>query len=273
MVGSLYLKRKAIREQRSDYNYWFRVMEKQTKLRNKILKILPKAAAAVTVTFQNPPFSPGRDHNKRPKNTSKWFKQHNSHVVHMIPDEARRKSKDGGGIDSQEPTSPKVSCMGQIKHKKKQIKKGNAKSMSLPKEGTSTTAFRRMFNGAKLAGRKSDAAAYTTSDHEKEEVPRRSAPALSEMKRFVSGRDSLSNFDWKAPGQVAPEEMDHSDYYSDRERDESDGEEEEVMIPFSAPIIAGGGCDGCAPLQSRKEINLWKRRTMAPPRPLQLNPV
>jgi hypothetical protein len=67
--------------------------------------------------------------------------------------------------------------------------------------------------------------------------------------------------------QIAPMDRDHRNYYSDEERGESDEEEEEFMIPFSAPMMIGGG----VPLQPRKEINLWKRRTMAPPRPLQLN--
>ncbi|KAF7829526.1 uncharacterized protein G2W53_011859 [Senna tora] len=241
--------------------------EKQPKLKNKILKILPKAAAAVAVTFQNPPFSPGRDH-KRPKNASRWS---------MIPDEARRKAKDGGtDIDSQEPTSPKISCMGQIKHKKKQIKKAKAKAnkiVSMPKEvrpevkndDDASSTFRRMFRG----GRKSDSAASVTTslDVDKEGSLPDIAPRLSDMKRFTSGRNSLSDFDWKA-----------QDYFSDQDRDESDAEEEEeedFMIPFSAPILVGGGHfkGGIPPLQPKKEINLWKRRTMAPPRPLQLNPM
>ena len=87
--------------------------EKESKLKNKIFKILPKAAAAaVSMTFQNPPFSPGRDHK---------FKHHGGKGFFsgpMIPVEARRKSKDGC-VETQEPTSPKISCMGQIKHKKK----------------------------------------------------------------------------------------------------------------------------------------------------------
>ena len=46
----------------------------------------------------------------------------------LIPAEARRKLKDGG-INFQEPTSPEVSCMGQIKHKK--IKKGSKTMLSV----------------------------------------------------------------------------------------------------------------------------------------------
>ncbi|XP_020219886.1 uncharacterized protein At1g76070 [Cajanus cajan] len=247
-------------------------MEKQLKLRSKILKALPKAVAAVTVTFQNPPFSPGRDHKSKP-------------MVSMIPHEARRKSHDRGhnGIDeiySQEPTSPKISCMGQIKHKKKA--KGKSTCTSIPKKTKNVASntsrdievkkhvstFQKMllFNGAKpkSEGRKSNASA--PGDIDKDAAAR--APHVSQMRRFSSGRDALADFDWK----VAQDE-EEIDYYSDEYRVESsDGEEEEeVMIPFSAPILVGHGhaCD--LNLKPRKEINLWKRRTMAPPRPLQLD--
>ncbi|XP_027333264.1 uncharacterized protein At1g76070-like [Abrus precatorius] len=267
-------------------------MEKQSKLKNKIFKIIPKAAAAVAVTFQNPPFSPGRDHKLRSENAAtRWVKPHahggkgfSGPIVSMIPNEARRKAKDGG-IETQEPTSPKISCMGQIKHKKKQIKKDKAKTMSLPtqtktrgpvvgsasstprdtEEKKRTSKLQRMFFHTpkpKTAARKPDASA---SDDR--------APPLGEMRRFASGRETFSNFDWKA--QIAPEEIEERDCYSDDDRVESDAEED-VIIPFSAPIMLGGGGGGpesVPNLQPRKEINLWKRRTMAPPRPLQLNPV
>ncbi|XP_027356407.1 uncharacterized protein At1g76070-like [Abrus precatorius] len=265
-------------------------MEKQHKLKNKLLKALPKAVAAVTVTFQNPPFSPGRDNKSRPENTIKWLRPHGGKgfsgpIVSMIPDEARRKSHDRGtnGIDEiyyQEPTSPKISCMGQIKHKKKHMKKARAMSMSIPKETKKVanntkdrevkkrvSTFQRMlFHGAKpkSEGRKSD----TSAPHQYS----KDAPHVSQMRRFSSGREAFANFDWK----VAPEK-EENDYYSDEDRVESDTEEEEVMIPFSAPILVGGGGDVChggvVNLKPRKEINLWKRRTMAPPRPLQLDPI
>ncbi|KAL2318886.1 hypothetical protein Fmac_032762 [Flemingia macrophylla] len=228
--------------------------EKQhSNLKNRILKILPKSAA---VTFQNPkPFSPGRDH-KLKSNVGKGF-----FSGPMIPIEARRKPKDGG-VETQEPTSPKISCMGQIKHKKK---KRITKTVPVPARGGDTpteekekkhaSKFQRMLFHAgkpKPAGRKrSDAVAE-------------SAPGLGHMRRFASSRETFSNFDWKA--QIAPEER---DCYSDcDDRVESDAEDE-ILIPFSAPL----GAVGVPNLQPRKEINLWKRRTMAPPRPLQLNPV
>ncbi|XP_061356342.1 uncharacterized protein At1g76070-like [Gastrolobium bilobum] len=274
-------------------------MEKQSKLKNKILKILPKAAAAITVTFQNPPFSPSRRSEKLKSHVGKGF----SGPI-MIPYEARRKPKDGG-IETHEPTSPKISCMGQIKHKKNQIQKAKAKSMSMPKTTRSvvissasstprdtevkkkhaSNKFQRMFfNGAKqkTKTRKSDADSASVGEEGKKGIA--VAPPMGEMRRFASGRETFANFDWRA--QIAPEEMDQRDCYSDEDRVESDAEEEEeededeeeedIIIPFSAPILVGAGaCVGrnIPNLQPRKEINIWKRRTMAPPRHLQLNPV
>ena len=49
----------------------------------------------------------------------------------------------------------------------------------------------------------------------------------------------------------------------------SDGEfdEDEGFVAHSAPLTLGGGVVASEP---RKEVNLWRRRPMAPPSPLQL---
>ncbi|KAL6982649.1 hypothetical protein U1Q18_016036 [Sarracenia purpurea var. burkii] len=158
--------------------------------------------------------------------------------------------------------------MGQIKHKKK-IKKD--KHVSLPKDfKTESSSYdakkkkstiRNLFSGARRRDRRPAASAGMPP------VPER-GPSLGQIKRFASGRNSLASFDWTA--QVAPGgDGDHRDYYSD---EESEGEEErEIRIPFSAPILVGGGGGEKVVLEPKKEINLWKRRTMAPPRPLQVN--
>ncbi|KAK7409893.1 hypothetical protein VNO78_00276 [Psophocarpus tetragonolobus] len=252
-------------------------MGKQLNMRNKILKALPRAVVAVAVAFQNPPFSPGRDPKSKPN-------------VSMIPHEARRKTRNRNGIDeiySQEPTSPKISCMGQIKHKKKQIKKSKSKSMPMPKVGSKKTSsasrdkeakkhrstFQKvlLYHEAKpkVEGRKSNASAPGDFNKDNSLADAACAPHVSQMRRFSSGRDAFANFDWKV-AHVAPDE-EEIDYYSDEYRVETSDaeEEEEVMIPFSAPLFVGHG--DLINLKPRKEINLWKRRTMAPPRPLQLD--
>lgn len=199
-------------------------MEKQGKQRsNNIFKFLPKAAAAA-VTFQNPPFSPGRDKrfSGRFGSTSK-----------------------NESFEESEPTSPKISCMGQIKHKKNV-------SVSSPKEvkkRNSASAVRKMFTGSKPARKSEDFGEikdYSDSVAEK-------TPSLGQMKKFASGRDLvLSDFDWEV--QIVP--------------GEEDEQEEEVI---SAAVVSGGGGGDGVQLQPRKEINLWKRRTMNPPKHLQID--
>ncbi|KAK6131309.1 hypothetical protein DH2020_034938 [Rehmannia glutinosa] len=178
----------------------------------------------------------------------------------MIPAEARRKSKN---FETQEPTSPKVSCMGQIKHKNRICKQRHA---SLPKESRPAFQFQpdkisKIGPSAFGAGRKS----HGSIDYGKPPIPDR-ASSLSQMRRFASSRDTLEKFDWTT-AQIAPEDQDPG-FYSEEDRGYSDGEDD-VIIPFSAPILVGGGLA----LEPRKEINLWKRRTMAQPKPLQLNMV
>jgi hypothetical protein len=244
--------------------------DKTSKKKTKILKFIPKA-----ISFRNVPFSPHGD---------KRIDAHKSHphkggfsgpIVPMIPAEARGRSRT---FETQEPTSPKVSCMGQIKHRNRLSKK---KQASLPRE-FKPVSLRRPADEAKKAGpagpklkrkpsgikkffgrgRKSD----SSVDHTKPPI-RDGPPSLGQMRKFASSRDAFANFDWMT-AQIAPDHGDR-ECYSDEERRYSDGEEEEeVIIPFSAPIMASGaGLD----LEPRKEINLWKRRTMARPQPLQLN--
>ncbi|KAL5706382.1 hypothetical protein ACHQM5_024559 [Ranunculus cassubicifolius] len=234
-------------------------MEKTTKkTKSKIFSFLPQTA------FQNHPFSPGRDHNNN-KRSSETNLQHkfkpgsnsggkawSGPLISMIPAEARIKSKSGRTFDAQEPTSPKISCMGQIKHKKIAKCKFVPMTPQPPKKEKKpkrpSQGIRSIFGGG---GKKADEdsvnkkkSATIIRDHK--------APVLGQMKRFASSREgALVDFDWK--------------YYS--ERDDSD-DEDEVIVPHSAPMMIGGG-----KLEPRKEVNLWKRRTMDPPRPLQLNAI
>ncbi|CAK9187927.1 unnamed protein product [Ilex paraguariensis] len=253
-------------------------MDKQAKPKNKLLKLLPRAASGIT--FQNIPFSPGKrsDHGNTNKPKTHIGKGFSGPMVSMIPAEARRKSKNSS-FEAQEPTSPK--------HRKKMSKDKHAsmpkefKPFSTPppvKNKPSTikpvsspaevkkkpSTIRNIFGGgAKQAGRKSDASADKSTLRDR-------APNMSQMSRFASGRDAFANFDWKAT-QISPEDSnDHRNYFSDDEREESDGEDE-VIIPFSAPIIVNKYVSGVLNLEPRKEINIWKRRTMAQPTPLRVN--
>lgn len=269
-------------------------MEKSgIKPKNRLLKL-----ASSAVSFQ--PFSPNREKAQARKGFS----------GPMIPAEARYKSKNSSYI-SHEPTSPKVSCMGQIKHKKKirdlSKKKANVHdslpprddhfiSYSTPLDQVNPSKNQKpkifkSFHSFTEVKKKNPAPvleSVQSSSHEEADKKKKKnfrnifgkpskrseyeppltapsdkkAPSLGQLQRFSSGRNSLSNFDWSI-AQISPAE--HDD-------DESDGEwdEEDAKISFSAPISLSS-CSTVANVEPRKEINLWKRRTMPQPKPLQLN--
>ncbi|KAF8019675.1 hypothetical protein BT93_G0384 [Corymbia citriodora subsp. variegata] len=267
-------------------------MERPPKARSSNKKSLFKF-----VTFQNPPFSPTRDSNARSSSSDLFSKisTAKSHakrasfsgpIVPLIPQEARLrrrfKNDDDANLDTpQEPTSPKVSCMGQIKLKNKikkkkseeraRVKKPSSGSASSEEKKPKSRIFGRIFSGAR-AERKSGSSGFPTEDcrpGETDDVSEERAPSLGQMRRFASGRNALANFDWAA--QVAPvDAAEQRNCYSDdedRDREERDGDDE-ATIPFSAPILVGGG--GGVELKAKQEVNLWRRRTMAPPQPLRL---
>lgn len=246
-------------------------MEKPPKPRNSILRLLPKVAAAIR--FQNPPFSPGRDNiiTKLKPHAAANNKGFSGHSVCLIPHEARIRKAKNESFGAQEPTSPKVSCMGQIKHKKKDIKRSVSLPQDRPKPALLSprmvkrhaSKLKKMFITAKL-GKKSNASPV---DDDKKPSLADKAPRLNQMKRFASGRDAFASFDWTA--QIAPEEADHGhdrNYHSEEESDREEEEEAGTIIPFSAPMRMGGEIA----LKPRTEVNIWQRRTINPPRPLRI---
>ncbi|KAD2804600.1 hypothetical protein R6Q59_029942 [Mikania micrantha] len=273
---------------------------------SKILKFLPKATSSVS--FQNPSinYSPVKD--KKPSE-----KSHKSNLgigfsgpmVSIVPSDSRRKTKNNDSAYElvYEPTSPRVSCMGQVKCKHYRKLAAAAAAAAVAANATNkpvnklsrattvtsvrtdkneddqekitkldpvvtkskkTSGIRSLFRGgAGSSRRKSDA----TDNKSKTPENLSKAPSLGKMKRFSSGRDAFSNFDWRT--QVTPLDSAHRSSCSD---------DEEVKIPSSAPVMERnkGISDnfvrvGGVNLEPRKEINLWKRRTMVQPKPLQLN--
>ncbi|XP_051150882.1 uncharacterized protein At1g76070-like [Andrographis paniculata] len=248
--------------------------------KTSILKILPKAAQAAAISFQNLPFSPRRD--KRTDGNAHKHKYHFSKGGFsgpiMIPAEARGRWRNSG---TPEPSSPKVSCIGQIKYRRNlSRKKHDSRSRETVKSGKSkkikAAPARKPSGIMKIfsSGRKSDAAIEHMRPPAVDSPPR-----LGQLRKFASSRDgTLANFDWSA-AQIAPEENHDREFYSDGEKEFSDWEDD-VIIPFSAPILrsgagpgvgVGAGAGAGLDLEPRKEINLWKRRTMACPKRLQLN--
>ncbi|KAJ4971935.1 hypothetical protein NE237_005034 [Protea cynaroides] len=98
-------------------------MEKQVRSKKNIFPFLPGA-----ITFRKPHINPGHIRALFRINAGKSFF---GPITSIIPVEARRKSRNGS-FDGAEPTSPKVSCMGQIiqKHKKLKDKHKNLKNQS-----------------------------------------------------------------------------------------------------------------------------------------------
>ncbi|KAG7024133.1 hypothetical protein SDJN02_12946, partial [Cucurbita argyrosperma subsp. argyrosperma] len=222
------------------------MMDKQSNPKSKIMKFLPRAASAIT--FHNPPVSPGREN--RPV-AARGFS--GPMKISIIPREARSKSNNSG-FETSEPTSPKVSCIGQIKHKKKmkELAKITAAAVEIsePKKRHLPSAIERILIGRKVLGRaKSNMEAVSAG---KPPLPER-ALGLNQMKRFSSGRGALTNFDWTA--QIAPAEV-------EGEEAGGGGSRASTAVWIGEEIVT---------LQPRKEVNIWKRRTIVPPTPLQLH--
>ncbi|WOK94667.1 serine/arginine-rich splicing factor SR45a isoform X1 [Canna indica] len=237
-------------------------MEK-TSRRRSLIGFLPNRASFSHIPYH--PHSPGRENHLQRRGFS-------GPMVSIVPMEARRKQKNGGFETPQEPTSPKVTCMGQIKLRKmaarcNKINKApkrppvvdpsDADRKPPPSSFNIRWMFRRKARSSAVSGGgdSSDAAAEGGGARvvATASPARVRAPLLGQMRRFASGRESLGDFDWRKAD-------------AGREED-SDEEEEEVLVPHSAPIMVSNGV--VVGVEPRKEVNLWKRRTLSPPSRLQ----
>ncbi|CAK8540053.1 unnamed protein product [Lathyrus sativus] len=158
-------------------------MEKLRKIKTTFLKFMSKQPVSISlVTFQNPTLSPCRSPM--------------THVVSLFPKEARRKQKRGISFSPKEPTSPKVSCIGQVNRKKKKMKekeKNLRKEIVSNKKNDSVRGSEKKVvvwiskgscEGRKRGGEEKASAVVSS-------VP----PSLDAMKKFTSGRGSLYDFD------------------------------------------------------------------------------
>lgn len=244
-------------------------MEKQSS-RTKLLSFLPKSAA---ISFSSQPFSPGRDKH-RSHATNKGF---SGPIISIVPVEARATTRNGSFHGAQEPTSPKISCIGQIKHKKKACKAkrekkelDKAKRKGKEQGSNGASIMGRLFRGGKIngGGKVKGEVVLNGNEHAGDQVLL--APSLGQLKKFSSGREAFSDFDYRfGVGGAAAVMGRHRGYFSDEEKGESDEEDDGFLVPYSAPL-GGGGVGKLITLEPKKEINIWKRRTMAPPRPLQV---
>lgn len=205
-------------------------------------------------------------------------------IVSIVPPEARgggsrRNNKPRSGYRTPEPSSPKVSCIGQIKRSGSRRQKkvnpcgknggacplppraptaaeGTTKPRAKPKRSLvkRMSFFRRSSSRSRSMSSK-DVVCDGTSCAFPAAAAATAPAGLGQMKRFTSGRAALQDFDWR-------EEDDMRSHGSDY-----DEEEDEGFVAYSAPLTLGGGVVASEP---RKEVNLWRRRPMAPPTPLRL---
>lgn len=91
-------------------------------MKSKILAFLPKAASLVTYQVSSPLLSPAAGR-----------KGFGSPMVSRIPEEAQRQPRNLS-FQQQEPASPNVSCMGQVKNMKNKKNNKKKKNMIRPKE-------------------------------------------------------------------------------------------------------------------------------------------
>lgn len=227
-----------------------------TKTKNKFLKLLQKAATA--------PLSPKKPNRSSQKPVS------NAPIHTIIPADALRSKSRNWSFGAREPTSPQVSCMGQLKHKKKLCSMINNKSYVLPpldhlnlmvhtpskaveadlegdKKKKKPLAIKNMFSRIPSRRRKSEATTGITEHRSSAS----SSCSLSQMRRFSSSRTSLNNFDWTA-AQIAPVD--------------NEGVKDKIGTCVPKVMLE---CKEVS-FEPRKDVSLWKRRPMAQPAPLQL---
>ncbi|KAJ4783730.1 Syringolide-induced protein 14-1-1 [Rhynchospora pubera] len=222
-------------------------MEKtmKSKRSNNFLSFLAKSTS-----FSNPaPLKPSHQY---------YNKGFSGPLIHLVPTEARHKGKADASFETQEPTSPIVSCIGQIKQQAKKNRLPRAKSIKRrplpkpekkPKNNKNTSFVQRVFGHGKPNSRRK--LELSRSDNSLASTVK--VPTLEHMRRYKSGRETLKGFDWR---QVETEVK------------SIDKEEDDMTVYYSAPLVLDGGAVGPEP---RKEVNLWKRRTIGAPVPLKLD--
>lgn len=244
-------------------------MEKPPRTKSGILSFLPKSAA---ISFSSHPFSPGRDKHKSHVNN----KAFSGPIISIVPVEARAKTTRNGSFHCQEPTSPKVSCIGQIKHRKKGFKSKSSKKLEKEKSGSSGSIMGRLFSSKKINGRK--VGGEKTEVEVLNGAPNHGGapPSLGQLRRFSSGREAFADFDWRfgMGGGPAASLGRQRGYFSDEEKDDNDNDDDDnINYGFSIPrstSLGGSRVGRMVAFEPKKEISIWKKRTMAPPRPLQV---
>ncbi|KAK4262024.1 hypothetical protein QN277_027638 [Acacia crassicarpa] len=170
------------------------------QLKSKFLKFLPRQPVA---SIHKSSLSPGGSvaGNRSPCRQ----------IVSIIPKEARRKLR-SSSFGAREPSSPKVSCMGDVDQlmKRKKKKKKKKKKTCTHQSGDENADKKEktlpwIFKGRggdhhqwEISQRKSGKALdLELGEKEKAQHCTESVPSLGTMKKFASGRGTLDDFDAK----------------------------------------------------------------------------
>ncbi|RIA04697.1 hypothetical protein BRARA_K01040 [Brassica rapa] len=174
----------------------------------KLSKMLQKA-----LSIGHSPFSPVRDfhHHRTASTVSRGF-FFSGPITPLLPtaaSRARRRTKNA--VVFAEPTSPKVSCIGQIKlankskcpetktRERKNLKTASSRLVKEAGKGN-WSKLKRLFS---MGSRKSNYVAVSAaSEPPISAVEAVAAPSLCKMKKFASSREALGGFDWTARDQT-----------------------------------------------------------------------
>ncbi|MED6111813.1 hypothetical protein PIB30_055734 [Stylosanthes scabra] len=178
-------------------------MEKISKLKNKLFKFLPTQPVVASMTLQNPTMSPNNSVSKRGGSGS-----HHKHIskVSIVSKEVRRKHRSVSFRSNNEPSSPEVSCIGQVQCKKKKKRMvlqqkrvvEENKDHVLPIQEKKGKVLLWIFKGQKQSGGggSGNNKGFVLEEKAQEDSEVIAAPSLGAMKKFTSGRGSLCDFDF-----------------------------------------------------------------------------
>ncbi|KAM7257649.1 hypothetical protein ACFE04_013390 [Oxalis oulophora] len=230
----------------------------------KLMGFLPRVAVAppTRVNFLASPMSP-----MSPMSPARLK------GLSIIPKEARGKPKDGS-FDATEPTSPKVSCVGQIKnikHKKKMKKKKLEPKNKIPLppnkdkmlavKQQEAEIFELTVAMAKMVPTLGQLTKFSSSGHEtslKDFVPN-----VGQMKKFSSSREtSLRDFDWR---QATTFDQPHYNVIDNRLYDEGNEDYKGHDKKGKKNL-----CEDERVLKSKIAVHMWKEKNLTPPESLQM---
>ncbi|KAL0699759.1 hypothetical protein Bca4012_055881 [Brassica carinata] len=220
---------------------------------------------ALSIGHGATPFSPVRDfHHRRTSSTVNRGFFFSGPITPLLPTTAvrgRRRTKNA--VVFAEPTSPKVSCIGQIKLAKSS-KCPETKNRA-PKDLKTASSCLVKGNWSKLKRlfsiglrKPKYTAVSAASEPPISAVEAVAAPSLCKMKKFASSRETLVGYDWTV-------EIKREESRSDHRRGYSSDDKETMMIPCAVSTPPLAVCS-----RQKSEVNLWKRRTIDRPKPLQV---